>query len=459
MNLLDEMNRAIKESQPEPEVAVSQIKLPQVYYDGSSYYVPDNSGGWVTVDRQSLAQYLISLGFDPKKGDDEPQSQINAVIVRIQTEHNVDYCGPVAGYPAGLHRMNGHKILVTSSPSFIAPQPGEFPLLLQILTNLLGAAQLPYFYGWLKTAIEMYRSRIWRPGQVLALCGPVGSGKGLLRLLITCLLGGRVATPHSFMTGRTIFNSDMIGAETLAIEDQTESVDIRARRHFGAAIKNITVNRDQRCEGKGRDAVMVPPLWRLIVSMNDEAERVQVLPPLDGDIADKIMLFKVACHPMPMPTDTPEEWAAFEAALKAELPMLVRFLDGWEIPDQMRSSRYGVTHFHNRDIAAMLSSTAPETQLFEVIHEELFDNDAREDTWSGTAAQLEAILTDEGARFSSRTKKLLSYGNACGTYLGRLEKQGAGVASKTVNGITVWTVTKQIDIRAIEAQRPRRRRR
>jgi DNA helicase TIP49 (TBP-interacting protein) len=126
-------------------------------------------------------------------------------------------------------------------------------------------------------ALEMFRTRIWQAGQVVALCGPVGAGKTLLRLIITEMLGGRVAFPHSFMTGRTAFSGDLFGAETLAIEDQQESIDIRARRHFGAAIKDLAVNRDQRCERKHCDALTLVPLRRVIVTMNDDAERIQVL--------------------------------------------------------------------------------------------------------------------------------------------------------------------------------------
>ena len=150
----------------------------------------------------------------------------------------------------------------------------------------------------------MFRTRVWQSGQVVALCGPVGAGKTLLRLITTEMLGGRVAFPHSFMTGRTAFSSDLFGAETLAIEDQQESVDIRARRHFGAAIKDMAVNSDQRCERKHCDALTLVPLRRVVVTMNDDAERIQVLPPLDDDVADKLMLFQVHKYPMPMPTRT-----------------------------------------------------------------------------------------------------------------------------------------------------------
>src|SRR6202030_3105133 len=114
-----------------------------------------------------------------------------------------------------------------ASPVFLTSQAGEFPILRKLLDNLFGQEQLLYFYSWLKVALGMYSSGRWSPGQLLALSGVVRAGKNLLRKLITRILGGRVAFPHAFMTSRTIFSSDIFGAETLAIEDQHESTDIR----------------------------------------------------------------------------------------------------------------------------------------------------------------------------------------------------------------------------------------
>ena len=63
----------------------------------------------------------------------------------------------------------------------------------------------------------------------------------MLQNILTVILGGRAAKPYQFMTGGTGFNSDMFGAEHLMIEDESPSTDMRARRAFGAQIKNMTV--------------------------------------------------------------------------------------------------------------------------------------------------------------------------------------------------------------------------
>ena len=188
------------------------------------------------------------------------------------------------------------------------------------------------------------------------------------------------------MTGRTAFSSDLFGAETLAIEDQQESIDIRARRHFGAAIKDLAVNSDQRCERKHCDPVTLVPLRRVVVTMNDDPERVQVLPPLDDDVADKLMLFKVQKHAMPMPTRTARR-RGVRQALKNELPMFVQFLDKWEIPEEIQCERYGVTHYHDPDLVALLRRTSPEGHLLEPINDFIFEGSDEKAYWEGNGVR------------------------------------------------------------------------
>ena len=90
------------------------------------------------------------------------------------------------------------------------------------------------------------------------------------------------------MMGNTQFNSHMFSAEHLMLEDESESVDIRSRRNFAANIKTILTGRNQNCHGKNREALILNPLWRMSLSLNDDPERLQVLPPLDPDVRDKI---------------------------------------------------------------------------------------------------------------------------------------------------------------------------
>ncbi len=422
----------------------SQSWLPPFYYDPASqkdFFVSDSKGGWVRVRAGTVQLKLRQLGFNHKKMPDEALSEVEHAMLTIQTEHNLDHVGPLAGYKAGYHPE--FRGLVTSSPVFIEPVPGDWPILRQVMENLFGEQQLPYVFGWLKVSLEMYRFQRPLPGQAFVMCGPAGAGKNLFRLLISILLGGanRVRHPYQFMTGGTTFNSDMFGGETLAIEDESESRDIRARREFGSSIKMIVANEDHRCHRKYCEAVTLRPLWRIVISLNDDPERIMVLPPMDEDIADKIMLFKVRKRPMPMPTNTAEQRAAFQATLEGELPAFVDFLEKWQISSQDKSERFGIREFHHEEILDALTRTAPEYHLLDMIDEVLFGDPKTSRVWDNKAEVLARALKDKDGPCAHDARKLLGHPNTCGTYLGRLLRKEPGrFGKRIVNGHTIWTI-------------------
>lgn len=409
--------------------------LPHIFYDPSTkdFLIPDSQKGYVRVPKETVNTLLSELGYSPK--------EFAKVKMAIQMSHNVDYFGPLAGYEAGFYKE--FRALIRDSPTFVQPCAGPWPLLKEVLENLLGPVQLPYLFGWLRVSIEMYRTKIPLPGQALVVCGPAGAGKNLLRYLISVMLGGpnRVKHPYQFMTGKTPFNGDLFAGETLAIEDESESRDIRARLAFGANIKMIVANEDQRFHRKYGEPITLRPLWRLIVSLNDDPERIMVLPPMGEDIEDKIMLFRAERHPMPMPTNTPEQRAAFRMALVAELPAFVDFLLGWEIPDNMVSPRYGVRHYHHPVLLTSLACTSPERHMLEMIDETLFAPGRYHGAWDGRAVELARELKDRGNPCSREAEKLLAHVNSCGTYLGRLERiEPERFSQRSVNGYTYWTI-------------------
>ena len=179
--------------------------------------------------------------------------------------------------------------------------------------------------------------------------------------LLTTLLGGRAAKPYQFMARLTPFNADLFEGEHLQIEDDQSSTDIRARRNFGTSIKAFSVNESHRLHDKGRRAFNgLKPFWRVTITVNEEPENLMVLPPLDDSLEDKLLLLRAFKCPMPMPTDSNEERAAFWARLQNELPAFVHFLTTWTIPPELRSSRFGVRHYHHPDLVEAIHSLAPE---------------------------------------------------------------------------------------------------
>jgi hypothetical protein len=221
------------------------------------------------------------------------------------------------------------------------------------------------------------------------------------------------------MSGATPFNGELFGAEHLMIEDECGSTDLRTRREFGAKIKDFTVNQVQSCHAKNRQAVSLKPFWRLSISLNDEPENLMILPPIDESLTDKIILLRANRQPMPMDTSTSEGHALFWQALVAEIPAFVDHLLRWDIPVELRSQRFGITHFHHPALLASIDALSPEIRLLSLIDSVLFaDHSVLDGNLQLTAEDIEQRLINSNMGYEAR--RLLSWSNACGTYLGRL---------------------------------------
>ena len=430
------------------------LPLPEIYYDavGTTFWRANASGGWQKINESSLDTELVSQGYAPKTDDGELLSPAKVAKREIQIRQDVVYSGPLAGYDQGFHEVLGQRILVTQSLRLVEPRPGDWRTIRRLVENLLKdetTDQTPYFYGWVKTGYLSLRNHRHRLGQCLTLAGPAGCGKSLLQNLITQLFGGRVAKPYQFMTGGTPFNAELFGAEHLMIEDEPASTDIRTRLALGSLIKTLTANETQSCHAKNRQALTLTPLWRLSISVNDEPEHLMVLPPLGSDsVSGKIMLLKTFRRPMPMPTHTDEEKAAFWNQLLSEVPAFLDFLLRWEIPEELKDQRCGVVTYHHPELLASLSDLQPEIRLLNIIDNTLFgrraDGAYPENgswVWEGPAVELQSRLTKHKARHEHEARQLLSWANACGTYLGRLAKQfPERVSSRASNGTTIWRI-------------------
>jgi len=423
--------------------------LPEVYYEHqkSAYWITDAKNKWIKVNELSVGRFLKRSGFSGKIADGQFVSPVDDAIVKIQQEYNVDYAGGLAGHNSGFYQMNGSGILVTESPKLIIPKEGTWNVIDSFLNGLLHDEiidQRPYFYGWMKGAWSVVKNHRFSPGQALAIAGPVGSGKSLLQNLITEILGGRSCDPFLFMIGKTPFNEDMFRCEHLMLEDKNEPIDIRKRREFGAFMKQFTVNKTQNCHGKNKKALILTPLWRLTITLNDGPDRIFILPPLDKDIAEKIILLKANCHPMPMPASTDEEKQVFWNTLIGELPAFLYFIENYQIPPELVSPRYGVVHYHHPKLVEMLNSSTPEQQLIELIDASNIFTPGTISTpkfWEGKVSDLKEALGKQGPSASRDAGELLAHPNTCGKYLTRLkEKYPNRISNRTVAGYTVWRI-------------------
>lgn len=394
----------------------------KVYFNQAkaNYMIQNHQGEWMGLTESSIGRVLRSMGFAGLKRDGSDLDDKERELMRIQMEANVHFAGEIAGYPVGPCQIGSHRVLITNEAKPLKPKEGKYPTLNTFLKELFGS-QAAWVKGWLQSAlISLKAGPPWRPGQLLALAGPKGCGKSLFQNLVTEMLGGRTARPWAYLTGESNFNSQLLAAEHLIIEDEASSTDMRTRRHLGQMLKNMLVNQTQQLHAKGKDAITVTPFWRLTMSLNDEPDHLMCLPPMDESMKDKVILVKCSPVTIPYAPEQIDERQKWGERLYAELPAFLYALQRWPIPTLMRDVRFGIKAYQHEGLMNALDEISPHMRLLNLIDSlELIQFTATH--WQGTAHQLENELREKDK--NGEVARLLSYNTACGQYLSMLAKR------------------------------------
>lgn len=406
------------------------------YYDGSRYYL-DNGTNYIPMDCTSLKAHLGRHGYD--------KHQAVELICQIQTTRYVRYVGPLAGRKRGVYESNGDLLLADKSPRFIESSPGMYPTIRKFIVDLLGGdehadKQVKSFMGWMKSARFAMLAGQRRPGQALVLAGPVACGKTqLIKQVIVPGMGGRLARPYKYMSGKTNFNGDLIGAEVLVIDDEVGSTRIESRRALGDGIKTAIFASSVHVEGKFKAGFDFDPLWRAVIAVNDQPEALMILPPLRDDLADKLMILKCQ-KAIEMSDDDFDRW---QKEISDELPAFLHAVEKFPVDPQDVDGRCGVKSFFHPDVVAAIAELAPEHQLRQLI-DQAFSAGGIHLPWEGTAAMLKSILTESGSSTARDADRLLgSWIPAGGVYLARLADAGSGVERmKMLDGDNRWRITR-----------------
>ena len=395
-------------------------------------------GQIVPISQENVKAALVTEGRIPKA------EFANPILYRIRAQHALDYDGPMPGYALGLHRENGLLFYCTSVPTLSVPRftegalgqnwPVTFELCRRLLSNdEVGGAQFWTFLAHLKMSIEGLKLalspspfgavRSVRPGQAVALVGPIGCGKSfLLKHVIAPLLGGRlVGAFNAFSADAGGFNGELLLGEVWFVDDHQSSKDIRSRLCLAANIKANLYGAGVSFHLKHKTPITLTPYGRLFICCNDTEESLTVLPPIKDDILDKIHLFRCNATESPMPTETEEQRTLYRATVEAELPFMAGDLEKWEIYDEYRSGCSGVKTYMNPSVLASLRQQTPEATLIELILAAFDANQFSGAAWSGTARRLPLLLTDSDFAMRREAERLLlGWPKATGTYLGRI---------------------------------------
>jgi hypothetical protein len=424
---------------PRPVPATPQPASPNplddLHYDPNSgqWWTRNAWGDYAQINGERVRTLFTESGVSPTK-DQTGASDVDRELLRRTRDTRIRYAGSVAGHRAGLYG----KVLVTESVAPLESVPGDCARLQTYLHNLLDQNDDQYWrlIYWLALRRRAVLTNTWRASQALALVGPAACGKSFVQAqVITKLLGGRIAKPYRYMSGATEFNGDLFASEHLCISDEAPGRDIHSRRSLGSHIKSMLFDIDQSCHPKNRQAVTLRPIWAMSISLNDEPENLQVLPPLDPSLMDKLIILRCVRNPLPWPGP---EIEVLREIIDTELSQFSHYLDGLTVPDHLVEPRCGLKAYQHPAILDELMQLSPEHQLIGLIDTVIFENEFL--TWRGTAADLETILRD--SKYAREADRLFRFNTACGVYLARLHEQDPHRFKKTkASGKVKWAIS------------------
>ena len=425
--------------------------------DGRHYWFEGPDGSWARLgERQTIRRLQIERGLESTRRDGQAVSEIDAALHCIEKNHRLAYVGALAGWQRGIHMFAGYPALVAHAPSLLTPAPGNFPTIAAVFQGLFdgsdvagdGIDQRPYFLAYLKHALAGLYDGKPSQGLALALAGDRDSGKTLLVDVLVEAWGGQRAYPYRHMTNRDSFNSELFGAVAQVIDDENADTRIEARRAFAASIKQVVAVDGARCRGMHREAVTLFPHWRLLICLNREPERLMVLPPLDSDLQDKMLILLAHKRPMPMPVGTDAERRAFWSQLKSELPALIHHLLHEYDPGEIGRGRFGCEAFQHPMILDELFATSPAHALGAIIDRVLFpdpetDLEPARNVWRGKAEDLSEYLLENGNLPIPERKRVPADSFWMGRRLGELrDKYPDRFRPRHTRCGNVWTITR-----------------
>jgi hypothetical protein len=377
--------------------------LPLFYCsETGKWYGPSGQGGFSRYKDSHAAALVAEHGFNRRLTDDQGNTPADRVLMWLTQNKSVAYAGPLGGYRAGFYELDCGRILVTESQRLVTPTPGVWPTIQQLIETMFADEkydQLTVFYLWASESFAAFYYRMTHPGPwpfrhcpAFGIFGPRHCGKtALIELVLAPLLGNRKGDPMTFLKeGR--FNKDLFGASLLALDDKGANAGLAERRQRGEAIKDLLWKPEQRMEGKGADALMLRPFWRMVIAGNDDDAGLQVCPALSPSLEDKLILLRARqAAGLPQTKEENDLWAD---AIRKELSAFAVFLLGFRPPvGVILDPRTRVLNFKHPELVSALREMQPEMKLLELIDGlGLIDVDAP--LWEGTASEFEKAMRE-----------------------------------------------------------------
>jgi len=421
--------------------STSQAFRPEdIYFDcPSSKYLVKVGLSYMVYGKASPVQTGLARYLAPEY--DEPKDLARAVrdaVKNRELDGGVQWHGSIAGHRQGLATdSNNLPILITSEAKIPQPTPGEAPTISEFVGNAFAdPTAIAVFISWLSGRYKAVRGHVHIPSPMLVLAGEINSGKSLIAWIVAQALGGRTANPYASWSGGMLWNDDLVGSELLLVDDCVGSTDIRSRRNFGASFKEAIYPHVIQLRKRNHSSIAVRPVWAVVVCCNDTPESLQIIPPLDNDLADKVALLHVIGVKLPVDTSTPDGRAELQALIRSELPAFAQQLMDWVTPEELHDSRSGVKAWRDPVLTDAVDAHSPARRLEDLLEAALTHmglwGDLPRDM---TAADIQGRLEDSQSPVRDQARQLCTWHGAMGSALAKLARSGSDFVELSPNTV------------------------
>jgi len=274
-----------------------------------------------------------------------------------------------------------------------------FPWIASWLTSWFGRGsqqkQLVYLLAWLKQGYEGAREGSPQKGHALFLVGGTNRGKTLFNGEFMTKIFGASTDASSFLLGKSSFNKELLESGYWRVDDAVAAIDKNSHIKFTEEVKRFVANPTVEYHPKYVDSQSVPFNGRLCITLNEDEESLRMIPDLDRNIADKLIILRIADQKRGIPFAFPDR-ASITANLNSQLPYFLRWLINWTPPAVITKghTRFGMRNFIHEKVRLSSLSSGLDSDLFDIMAPlwESDDDFISKKHWEGTAAQLLGVL-------------------------------------------------------------------
>ena len=370
-----------------------------IYYDGRDFWLVSASGAQ-KHNRENISLHLRVSGFSSEKKKGQLVSDVDAALHYIVTTNRVDGAAPYVFRSDYIVReRDGRKIINTSRSKALEPadngDPSNWPwlnnffsLFFDPVADELGCQPLDFWYAWLSRSYQAALQKSELSGHAVIIAGAPRRGKTLLSQFIVGNLLGGFADAADYLAAKTTFNKALSEVPVWTIDDSVSATSFADHRKFVEVLKKLVANPRIQVEQKYCDRVDIPWFGRAIITLNEDANSLSMIPNLESSNRDKLMAFRISDNSFTNFLPNHQQ----EALILRELPFFARWLLDYQTnPAVIGPARYGVrSYFHPlvENSARDSSTRQGSTELLDIFLRYYAEANPGISEWTGTTTDL-----------------------------------------------------------------------